>query len=45
MHYVNKVKGYLNFDINNLKLLKKLNEVQIILISEQHNEHNNYEQY
>jgi hypothetical protein len=43
MHCVNKVKGYLNFHISNLKLLKK--KVQIILISEQHSECNNYEQY
>jgi hypothetical protein len=41
MHCVNKVKCYFNFDINNLKL----NKVQTILICEQHNECNNYEQF
>jgi hypothetical protein len=34
MHFVNKVKGYFNFHVNNLKLLK-INKVQIILINEQ----------
>jgi hypothetical protein len=27
------------------EIIKKLNRNQIILISEQHSEHNNYEQY
>jgi hypothetical protein len=40
-----KLKSYLNFHVNNLKLFKNENRVQIILISEQHNECNNYEQY
>jgi hypothetical protein len=44
MHCVNKVKGYLNFHTSNLKLLQN-KKVQIILISEQHSECNNYEQY
>jgi hypothetical protein len=44
MHYVNKVKAYLNFHINHLKLLKK-NRIQIILANEQCNEYYNYEQY
>jgi hypothetical protein len=42
MHYVKKVKGYLNFHINNLKLLNNY-KVQIVVISEQHSEQNNYE--
>jgi hypothetical protein len=41
MHYVNKVKSYLNFYVNNLKLLKN----QIIFVNEQHSERNIYEQY
>jgi len=45
MHYVNKIIWYFNFHINNLKLLIFLKRVQIIFISEQHNECNNYEQY
>jgi hypothetical protein len=44
MHCVNKVKGYFNFHVNNLKL-SNINKVQIILVNEQDSEHNNYEQY
>jgi hypothetical protein len=39
MHGVNKIKSYLNFHVNNLKFL---NKVQIIFISE-HTKRNNYE--
>jgi hypothetical protein len=42
MHCVNIVNPYFNFHISNLRLLKKN---QIIFLSEQHSECNNYEQY
>ncbi len=42
MHRGNKVKGYFNFHISNLEILKKGSN---IFISEQHNERNFYEQY
>jgi hypothetical protein len=45
MHSGNKIKGYMHFHVNNSKLFIKKNKVQIILISEQHSEHSNYEQY
>jgi len=45
MHNLNKVRGPLNFHINNLKLLKNEIESKYILINEQHSECNNYEQY
>ncbi len=35
MHYVNKVKGYLNFHINNFKLLKY--EIELKLYSQVNN--------
>ncbi len=42
MYCVNKVKGYLNFYVNNLNFLKK---GPITLKNEQHSECNNYKQY
>jgi hypothetical protein len=35
----------LQFSHQQFEIIKKLNKVQITLISEQHNEHKNYKQY
>jgi hypothetical protein len=35
----------MQFSYQQFEIMKKINKVQIILINEQHNEHNKYEQY
>jgi hypothetical protein len=44
MHCVNKVK-LPQFSCQQFEIIKKLNDIQIILINEQHSECNIYEEY
>jgi hypothetical protein len=43
MHCVNKVKSLPHFWCQQFEIIKKINKVQIIFISEQYSECNNYE--
>jgi hypothetical protein len=45
MHCVNKLKRLPQFWCQQVEIIKKLNKVQIIFISKQSSDCNNYEQY